>query len=262
MGNKLFQIEKLSIINNINNVFVKIKGSDFGIEEQYQGKNVSVAIVGSGLPCHNYLDNIIDFDVTNENSENPDDKYGCSSIISSFFAPKNKTPIIGIAPLVELFITKTFDDKGCSDNSSVITSILWAIVKNVDIIVLPFYCETYSKSINDAISKATDSGIIVISHKNNSFISECKNILTVGSQNNKDMSININKNKITLSFSEEEVFSFFGSKKFHKGPSEYITLGLCSSLISSVVEQAKKAKSKNILSFVKKHFKNISNKNG
>lgn len=86
------------------------------------------------------------------------------TIISGIAAASgnNATGIAGVTWKAQLMPLKVLDDKGEGSTSKVIKAIDYAITNRANIINLSFVGFGYSKSLDDAIKRAYDAGVIVV----------------------------------------------------------------------------------------------------
>jgi hypothetical protein len=133
---------------------------------EMNGKNVNICVVGSGLPSHKDISNVLDFEVFIE--KEPEDHFGLSTYSSGIFCRNNKNGLTGIASESNMYFTKRIKNNGEVIESSVIASLLWASIKKCDIIFIPFPINKIIKDIKEVLDKIIKEDIILItSDKNN-----------------------------------------------------------------------------------------------
>jgi len=163
--------------------FKKIKGNGFG---------VNVCIIDTGLPSNKYLPSITKRSIDFTNSSVLD-KHGHSTGVSGIINSQAKGNVIGIAPKSSLWHAKAIGDNGSGEHGAVQASILYAIVQNVDIIVMSFGCDSMHPFLHDAIKKAYNNGICMFAAAGNNkshtrdanFPARLKEVMSVGLCDNK-----------------------------------------------------------------------------
>ena len=123
---KIFRTIPKQIVDQLNVKFMWKKG--------YTGQNVNVGIFDTGLDeNHEHFKNVIErIDFTGEN--NPNDNIGHGTFVAGVVASNKEC--LGIAPDVNLFIFKVFDDNQISYTSWFLDAFNYALAKNIDIINL------------------------------------------------------------------------------------------------------------------------------
>jgi len=134
----------------------------FGItRKNLLGDNVKIAIISTGLPYHKDFDNIDDFE-TFDDSLSPNDEHGNSTMVAGIIGANNDVDgICGIAPKSSIYIAKALSNSGQGNLNSINASILWAIVKEVDIILLPFEFIYNPIKLHNTIKKANEENICI-----------------------------------------------------------------------------------------------------
>jgi len=131
------------------------------------GSDAKICIIDTGYPSHKdipvQMSNVIDFTQSKELAK---DIHGHSTGISGILKAQGKS-IAGIAPKAECFYAKGLNDEGEGDHGAIQASLLYAIVKRVDIIVMPFGSECLHPVLHDAIRKANREGIVMFASSGN-----------------------------------------------------------------------------------------------
>jgi len=163
MENGRFKTKKIELkkVHNQPKRKVNYTPSLFGFKDIYgTGKFVRVCIIDSGVPVHKDIltDDFKSKNFTNSGSVK--DVYGHSTSISGIIAANGKNGIKGFAPETDLFYAKSLlDSDGEGDFDSIIQSLLWAIVRDVDIILMSFGSANNHEGLHDAIKKVYKHGI-------------------------------------------------------------------------------------------------------
>lgn len=158
--------------------FKKIKGNGLGVK---------ICVIDTGLPRSKHLPSINKNSIDFTNSS-VFDKHGHSTGVSGIINSNAKGNIIGIAPRASLWYAKAIGDNGSGEHGAVQASILYAIVQNVDIIVMSFGCDSMHPFLQDAIKKAYNSGICMFAAAGNNksqtkdanFPARLKEVMSVG----------------------------------------------------------------------------------
>ena len=162
------------------------------------GKGIKIAVIDSGISEHPDL-NVAGGTSFIDNSYS--DSTGHGTLVAGVLAAKNnEIGAVGIAPDAELYSVKIMADSG--KLSDAIKGIRWSIDNDMDIIVMSFGLERYSKSFEEAINEAYSKGILLIAAAGNSnaeimYPAKYNSVIAVGS---------INENN------ERSSFSSFGDK--------------------------------------------------
>lgn len=141
--------------------FVNYQPSLFGFKDiPGNGKFVRVSIIDSGLPFHK---NVLVDEFKSKNfttSGSVKDVYGHSTALAGIIAANGKDGIKGMATETDLFFAKALlDANGEGDFDSVIDSLLWSIVRDVDIVLMSFGSPNEHKGLYDSIKKVHKKGI-------------------------------------------------------------------------------------------------------
>ncbi len=79
----------------------------------------------------------------------------------------NQVGVVGVAPKVKLMALKFMDDKGAGLTSNAVRAINYAIDKKVFLVNNSWGSNKYSKTLEDAINRAAQAGIIVFAASGN-----------------------------------------------------------------------------------------------
>lgn len=169
-------------------------------ENKYKEKNIKVAIIDSGIDTHNDLNTAkwIDFSDKVEGYKPIDNSGHGTSIAGVIAARINGFGIEGIASESELYSLKVLNEDNTASVSTVIKAIEWCIENNIDIINMSFGMDQYSEILAKEITKANNSGILMIAAAGNNvkdiqYPAKYPEVISVGS---------INKQLLTSEFSD------------------------------------------------------------
>jgi hypothetical protein len=150
------------IISNIPNPPF-VYGID-GITSLYDnnGEGSKICIIGTGVPTHSDFKNIVNMEIFDESAKNPDDKFGYSTMIGGIISANKKTSLIGFAPRASLYFVKAFSDYGIATQQSLISSVLWSMIKDVDLIIVCGEKGLISQSLSESMKKASAAGTSIL----------------------------------------------------------------------------------------------------
>lgn len=124
------------------------------------GKYVRVAILDSGVPFHKDIQTDTFKSINYTDSGVLADVYGHATAVTGIIASNGNSGIKGFAPSADLYFAKCLLDgngEGCFE--SVIKSLLWCIVREVDIVVMAFGSASLHPGLKDAVKKVNKAGI-------------------------------------------------------------------------------------------------------
>jgi len=128
---KLTKINSSRVLENFDNNNLGIH--DFGISKKYTGEEVSVCLLGSGLPCHDNLPKFSIFETFTEDKEPIIDTNNFSTMGAGLLSSEH----FGLSQDIDLIFARVIDNKGQIFLSSIISGILWSIIKETHIVVCP-----------------------------------------------------------------------------------------------------------------------------
>jgi hypothetical protein len=130
------------------------------------GNGTRVCFVDSGVPDHEAIVNIgghINFTA----DQTFRDFVGHSTVLAGLVGGNKPDHIQGVAPDAILFFAKATNDKGEAAFDATTASVLWAIVKEVNVVVLPLVINAFNLGLQEAIKKAHAANICIIMAANN-----------------------------------------------------------------------------------------------
>ncbi len=142
------------------------------------GKGVKVAVIDSGIASHPELTIAGGVstlgDLTGEEAEahseslyNDDNGHG-THVAGIIAANNNNSGVVGIAPDVQLYAVKAMDSMGVGTLADILDGIQWSIDNQMDIINMSLGLDSHSLSLETAINKAHDAGILMVAASGNS----------------------------------------------------------------------------------------------
>ncbi|WP_176222111.1 S8 family peptidase [Tuberibacillus sp. Marseille-P3662] len=133
------------------------------IDSKVTGKGVKVAVIDTGVDCdHPDLNIAGGVSTVNYTNSYEDDSGHGTHVAGIIAAQDNNIGTVGVAPGVSLYAIKALGSDGRGVQSSVIAGIEWAINNKIDIINLSLATPNGSKALQRMLTKAYQSGIIII----------------------------------------------------------------------------------------------------
>ena len=131
----------------------------FGISKKCQGEGITICILGSGLPSHDKLPKASIFENFTEEKDPMIDVINFSTIGAGLISGDG----FGLLPDAEVVFPKIIDNKGNITLSSLMSGLLWACIKQVNVLVLPCSIQNeFMSDLNSILKKVKAMGIIVI----------------------------------------------------------------------------------------------------
>lgn len=131
------------------------------------GKGIKVAVIDSGAGFHSDLNVAGGKSFVSYTTSFLDDN-GHGTHVSGIIAAKNNDfGTVGIAPDAKIYALKALDSTGHGYNSDIIAAIDWAIANQMDVINMSLGGSDYSSAFEAAITKAYNSGIIIVASAGN-----------------------------------------------------------------------------------------------
>lgn len=202
----------------------KYTPGEFGSSLKNKGEGIKIGLISSGIAVHDDINKFTEFETFCSSGKDPNDKHGQSTMVSGVISGNGNNKITGLAPYSDIYYCKVIEDNGNISIPNVISGIVWCIVKNVDIIVIPFAIEEYSEILSKLVEKAVNKHNILIiasydSNLNTSYPALFDSVLPVYSKpsNNKDFTIEIENKILTTNINKNNnYFTTFRSNKYCK----------------------------------------------
>jgi subtilisin family serine protease len=187
-------------------------GLEYNFSSQLKGEKIKIAILDSGCTKHNDLKNTGEAINFCANNKNIFDTLGHSTILSGIIASNNKNGITGYAPSSYVYYAKVIDDSGKCSFNSLIAGVLWAIVKNVDIIVMALGIKYDYKIFYETIKKAYNANICIIAStgEDNEFPASYPEVLSIGNLKKNNANITIKNKKIYTTYLNDKYIQVLG----------------------------------------------------
>jgi subtilisin len=248
------ELKKKQIVDKIPEPII-YSPEDYGISAKYTGEKVKILIIDSGVPTHKNIKNKKEsHNFADENGETNDDT-GHSTIVSGLIGSKNKQSLIGIAYNSELLFAKIINNKGDSDYNSIVSSILWGVVEDVDIIVMALGSQYDYKILHDAIIKARNRGICIFAAAGNHINEEGSEInyparypevFSVGNlTRSKKTNLKILE-KVDFAIKNKMTYSTYLKNKYVKTSGSSIATAIVAGIGSILIEKNKRTSKKNM----------------
>jgi len=213
--------------------------SIYKISKEYTGNGIKIAILDSGTPEHKDIKNIRDKINFCENNKCVYDKLGHSTALAGIINANNITTIRGFSPYSQLFFAKIVDDTGVCNFNLLVTGILWAIIKEVDIIVIALGSQYDYMILHDAIKKAYENNICVFASVGNNvkemnYPAKYPEVFSVGTSTKKNVA--------DFSLPKKSYYTTYLDNKYVKMSGSSISTSVVASLASLIIEKNKHLK--------------------
>lgn len=220
---------------------------DYKVDKNMSGRNVTISILGSGLPTHSNIKTFGDTEIFIDDTKIPEDFTGESTILAGIISAYDTTGIIGFIPTSKILYTKVISEDVPKDYNSIRAGILWSIVKKTNLIVIIPTLDKYNTLLDSVSQKAQkeESFIVALDTPEKNIYKMYPNIFTVSTKLNAEFSIKHTKNNIFVSIPEKEYFTTYLEQQFVSTPLNLLGLGIITSILACSIENQKQNK-KNI----------------
>ena len=259
----LINKKKRSIIDNISSTIV-YSPSAYGIDNKCTGRGVKIAILDSG--CTSHKDIKFEGDKISFCDENiiSNDKNGHSTMMAGIIKSNNRKSIIGLAPHSKLLFAKVVNHKGECSFNSLVAGVLWAVVKEVDIIVIAMGSQYDYRVLHDAIKKAKEHDICVFAASGDEeeidFPARYDEVFSAGFLTRSKKKNDLIKKNVDFYLPNRGLYTTYLDNKYVKISGSSVSTAFFAGLGAVLVEQYKKEKRKNIPRLVYSHLYKIFNK--
>lgn len=137
---------------------------------EMRGEKVRVGIIDTGIEQNHpdLKDNIKEAGGVMD-CKNIDDDNGHGTHVAGIIAAlDNGIGIVGVAPKVEIFSIKAFDQKGRGQVSDIIDALNWCVEKKVHVINMSFGFDMRSRALQRAIRQVHEHNIVMVAAAGNS----------------------------------------------------------------------------------------------
>lgn len=193
-----------------------------------QGKDVHIGVIDTGIDySHPDLRQSISrgINLVNRQALPHDDNGHGTHIAGTIAASSNHSGILGVAPKARVHPVKAFDHNGSAYVSDIIAGIDWCVQQNLDIINMSFGMKTYSKSLEQAVLNAYNSGKIIVASSGNDgkkasidYPAQLSHVISVGAitNTNKVASFSNRSNLIDIYAPGEKIYSAWLGGKYNE----------------------------------------------
>lgn len=228
---------------------------NFGLSKDLTGKDVRISIIDTGCPNHKDIETSrieICSDMNSSQKNDCKDAHGHSTMISGVLAANNPSSLVGISPQASLLYAKVAHDNGKCSYNAVIASVLWSVVKQVDVILISLGSKSDHPILHDAIKKAYDSGICVVSASSNNkedildFPSSYPEVLSIYKQENSKVKkfTSLGSNGVQVVGPFDSLYTTYLNNKYTKTNGNSILASLSAGLVCLLIERAKSKQKK------------------
>jgi len=210
------------------------------------GLGVSICVIDTGYPKHKdipcLMDQVIDF---TGSSNGALDVHGHATGIAGVL--KGHGDIEGMTRSASIHYAKAINDQGQGNHGAVQASILYAIVQQVDIIVMAFGSDTRHPLLQDAIKKAYNSGICMFAASGNVssksrdmlFPAKFEHVISVGYSGSKTIE-KIKEDAPGISFPFKSLDTTFKGDKYIKMSGTSIATPVAAGMAALIIQNSKK----------------------
>jgi len=193
-----------------------------------QGKDVHIGVIDTGIDySHPDLRQSISrgINLVHRQALPHDDNGHGTHIAGTIAASSTHSGILGVAPKARIHPVKAFDHNGSAYVSDIIAGIDWCVQQNLDIINMSFGMKTYSKSLEQAVLNAYNSGKIIVASSGNDgkkatidYPAQLSHVISVGAitSNNKVASFSNRSNLIDIYAPGEKIYSAWLGGKYNE----------------------------------------------
>ena len=259
----LIDKKKRTIIDKIPSTVI-YSPSIYGINNKCTGEGIKIAILDSGCTNHKDIkseENKINFC---EDNIAVDDNHGHSTMISGIIKSNNKKAIIGLAPQTKLLFGKVVNHRGQCNFNSLVAGVLWAIVKEVDIIVIAMGTQYNYRVLHDAIKKARNHGLCIFAAAGEKdqidFPAKYEEVFSAGFLTRSKKKNDLLKKNVDFYLPNKGLYTTHLNNKYVKVSGSSISTAFFAGLGAVLIEQYKKEKKKNIPELVYAKLDKIFNK--
>lgn len=255
--------KKRAIIDKIPSTIV-YSPSAYGVDNRCTGRGVKIAILDSG--CTNHKDIKFDGDKISFCDDNAiiNDKNGHATMVAGIIKSNNRKSIIGLAPHSNLLFVKIINHKGECSFNSLVAGVLWAIVKEVDIIVIAMGSQYNYRVLHDAIKKAREYGICIFAASGDEeeidFPARYKEVFSAGFLTRSKKKNEQIKNNVDFCLPNRGLYTTYIDNKYVKISGSSVSTAFFAGMAAVLVEQYKKENRKNISELVYSQLNMIFNK--
>ncbi|MBD5520125.1 MAG: S8 family serine peptidase [Lachnospiraceae bacterium] len=144
-------------------------GSTYAWNAGYKGQGIKIAILDTGVnSSHSDLNVVYNYNFTSSQTTDAGDGHGHGTHVAGLAAAKiDGKGGAGIAPEASIYNIRVLASNGAGTAAAIIRGINHAVAQQVDIINMSLGGPGYLKEYDEAINKAYNAGIIVISAAGN-----------------------------------------------------------------------------------------------
>jgi len=240
------------ILQQISDPPFHIDLNGYGSEYKTKGESVKICVVGTGTPLHNDFKDIKGMEIFDEQSKDQDDRFGYSTMLAGMMSVDRPNSISGLVPKSEFYFVKAFNDVGEASQQSLSSSILWSLIKNVDLIMLCGEKGIISTDLSEVLIKAQSDGVCTLmtsgsfnEHKKTESYDSC-GVLSISHElsSRKTVSFEKKNNSLVVRIPRAKYYTTYAENCYVKPPPSVYSMGIVGSLLSLIISDNKKKKVK------------------
>ena len=238
------------LLSNLKEEY-RYSGRLFGLPASLTGKGVKICVIDSGEPDHVDIKKTIEVvDFRSSSSKDKKDRHGHSTMIGGILSSNNPRAVKGICPDADILYAKVADSTGECCHESIVSAILWGIIKKADIILISLGSTIDYPILRDAISKAERSSICVVAAGSNNgdveYPSSYPTVLSVGKSKiyKKQKSFKYTKETgIEMILPDHPMYTTYLGGKYTTASGTSLNAAIAAGLLSLLIEKYSKSSS-------------------
>ncbi|MCF7796053.1 S8 family serine peptidase [Patescibacteria group bacterium] len=251
---KINNVKTKKIINNISTP-IRYCPSVFGFSKRATGRKVKISLLDSGCPSHKIIDVPSMATSFCSNELTVKDNNGHATVVSGIMVADCVNKIRGFVPNADMYYAKVVDKKGGCRFNSLLAGVLWSIVQDVDIIVIPLGTTFNYGVLHNAILKAFKNNICIIAASGNNIKKEngkleypaaYTEVFSVSSSPKKKKIKNRVLSKIDFAVDTSNTISTYIDNKYIKASGSSVATAFIASQAALEIQKQKKNKSDKI----------------
>ena len=236
------------IIKQINDPPFTFDLSQYISKYKNNGEKVKVCIAGTGTPLHCDFNDIKDMEVFDEKSKDQDDKFGYSTMVAGIMNADNPQSIQGIVPKSEIYFVKAFGDTGSATQQSLISSVLWSLIKEIDLLILCGEKGAIAEDLAESLTKASSNSMSILmtsgtfTKKQTAFSCKKCGILCISHKmsSKKGLSFEQVDDSLVVRVPRQQYYTTYAENCYVKPPPSIYSLGIVGGLLASIISYHKK----------------------
>jgi len=219
--------------------------SSFGIKGKCSGHRTSFAIIGSGLPNHKDITEFLDIEVFVEKTTVPDDLLGLSTMYAGIITSNSIKGMTGFTPKTKPLYVKAINERKETSVNSLVSSILWSIIKKTDVAILTFLPKKRFSYIEEVLRKAYMQNVCLFVHESNvsKEWEDNPHIMIVRSKEGEELKLDKENGKIMVS-TPNNMYTTYLNNKYVIAREDILSTSTIAGLALVLIQKNKNSKTK------------------